>query len=157
MMRSFSIALFVAAAMSLAVPRGMVAQEHPTSEHPMAEHPSASKAITMDQLAQAIQQTIEAKAKEQGGKFHVQDPVLHKTWALTLVRVHKDRLAELGPDTYFACTDFRATDGTMLDVDFYMKDENGKLTFSDTAIHKVNGKPRFTYKKVGKYWERVKV
>jgi hypothetical protein len=156
-MRCLSFAVFVAAAMSLAVPLGVAAQEHPTSEHPMSNHPSASKAVTMDQLAQSIQETIEAKAKEQGGTFHVEDPVLHKTWALTLVRVHKDRLAQLGPDTYFACTDFRAADGTMLDVDFYMKDENGRLTFTDTAIHKVNGKPRFTYKKVGNYWERVKV
>ncbi len=157
MMQRLSIALFAAAAMSLSAPRALVAQEHPTSDHPMSESSSASKAVTMDQLAQAIQETIEAKAKEQGGKFHVEDPVLHKTWALTLVRVHKDRLAQLGPDIYFACTDFRATDGTMLDVDFYMKDKNGKLTFSDTAVHKVNGKPRFTYKKVGQYWERVKV
>jgi hypothetical protein len=151
-----SVGICVFAIMSLALSPGLAAQEHPTSEHPSAEHPSASKPVTMDQLAQAIQATIDAKAKEQGGRFHVQDPVLHKTWALTLVDVHKDRLAQLGPDTYFACTDFRATDGTMLDVDFYMKNENGKLVFTDTAVHKVNGKPRFTYKKVGNYWERVK-
>ncbi len=156
-MRSLLFAILVAAAMSLVVPLGLAAQEHPTSEHPTSEHPSASKPITVEQLAQGIQEAIEAKTKEQGGKFHVSDPVLQKTWALELVRVHKDRLAQLGPDNYFACTDFRASDGTMLDVDFYMKNENGKLVFSDTAIHKVNGKPRFTYEKKGNYWERVKV
>jgi len=150
------LAICVGAAISLASSPGLAAQEHPTSEHPSAEHPSASKPVTMEQLAQSIQATIEARAREQGGKYHVQDPVLHKTWALTLVDVHKDRLAQLGPDTYFACTDFRATDGTMLDVDFYMRDKDGKLAFTDTAIHKVNGKPRFTYKKAGNYWERVK-
>ena len=46
---------------------------------------------------------------------------------------------------------------SLLDVDFYMQEDNGKLTFSDTAIHKVNGKMRFNYKKVRNYWERVKV
>jgi len=156
-MRHLLFAIIIAAAMSLGTPSGLAAQEHPTSEHPTSEHPAASKAITMDQLAQAIQDGIEAKTKEQGGQFHVSDPVLHETWALELVRVHKDRLAQLSADTYFACTDFRASDGTMLDVDFYMKDENGKLAFSDTAIHKVNGKPRFTYEKKGNYWQRVKV
>jgi hypothetical protein len=157
LMRRLLFGILIAAAMSLALPTGLAAQEHPTSEHPSSEHPSASKPITMDQLAQAIQEAIAAKTKEQGGQFHVADPVLHKTWALQLVRVHKDRLAQLGPDTYFACTDFRANDGAMLDVDFYMKNDNGKLVFSDTAIHKVNGKARFTYEKKGDYWERVKV
>jgi hypothetical protein len=156
-MRRLVFGILIAAAMSLALPPGLAAQEHPTSEHPTSDHPSASKAVTMDQLAQAIQAAIEAKTKEQGGEFHISDPVLHKAWALQLVRVHKDRLAQLGPNTYFACTDFRASDGTMLDVDFYMKEENGKLVFSDTAIHKVNGKARFTYMKKGDYWERVKV
>jgi hypothetical protein len=156
-MSRLCLAICLGAVMTLGLYPGLAAQEHPTSEHPGAEHPSGSKPITTDQVAQAIQGAIEARAKEQGGKFHVADPVLHKAWALTLVDVHKDRLAPLSSDTYFACTDFRAADGTMLDVDLYMKSENGKLVFSDTAIHKVNGKPRFTYKKVGNYWQRVKV
>jgi hypothetical protein len=147
-MRRLAIGMCVLAFLCMGLSPGLVAQEHPTSEHPSAGHPSASKPVNMDQLAQAIHKVIETKAKEQGGMFHVQDPVLHKTWALTFVDVHKDRLAQLGPDTYLACTDFRAADGTMLDVDFYMTEENAKLTFTDTAIHKVNGKPRFTYKKV---------
>jgi hypothetical protein len=53
--------------------------------------------------------------------------------------------------------DFNAGDGTMVDVDFYMKKDDGKLTLTDTAVHKVNGKPRFNYEKKGTYWERVKV
>lgn len=149
-----------AAVPAVAAPQATT-QEHP-KEHPSAkgtasEHPAAAKPVTIDELAQAIQDAIDAKTKEQGGQFHIDDPVLHKTWALTLVRIHKDKLAQLTGDTYFACTDFRASDRNLLDVDFYMKNQDGKLALSDTAIHKLNGVPRFNYKQVENHWERVNV
>ena len=151
-------------ALALAVPANLAAQEHPTAqpakpaEHPTkaAEHPKA-KPVSTATLEKVIREQIEEKAKADGGSFKIHDDVLNKDWALTLVRIHTDKLTQLDADTYFACTDFRAEDGTIVDVDFYMKDKDGKLVLSDTTIHKVNGKPRFNYEKKNGYWERVAV
>ena len=131
------------------------AQEHP-QEHPK-KSTSATKPIPMATLEQGIADQVAEKAKANDGKFSVKDGVLNKTWLLELVRVHTDKLTQLDDKTYFACVDFKADDGTVVDVDFYMKNDAGKLTLSDTTVHKVNSKPRFNYEKKGNYWERVKV
>ena len=133
------------------------AQEPP--EHPKGEHPKshAAKAVTTADLDKAIRARIDEKTKADGGVFKVEDPVLKKTWDLTLVKVHTDKLTPLSADTYFACTDFKAKDGTLLDVDFYMKNEGGKIVITDTAIHKVNGKPRFNYVEKNGLWVREDV
>jgi hypothetical protein len=151
-------------ALALVAPASLAAQEHPTGgpakpmEHPAkpAEHPKA-KPVSTATLEKAIREQIEEKTKADGGTFKIHDAVLNKDWALTLVRVHTDKLTQLDADTYFACTDFRAEDGTLVDIDFYMKEKDGKLALSDTTIHKVNGKPRFNYEKKNGYWERVAV
>ncbi len=130
------------------------AQEHP-KEHPNKTG-SAAKPISTAELDKAIKDQIAEKAKANGGKLAVKDDVLDKTWQLELVRVHTDKLTQLDDKTYFACVDFKAEDGTMVDVDFYLKSDDGKLALSDTTVHKVNGKPRFNYQKKGNYWERVK-
>ena len=148
------LVLVVAFCLAGAVGLRAYPQEHPKQEHPKQEHPVA-KPVSMATLEKAIKDQIAEKAKANGGKFGVQDDVLNKTWQLELVRVHTDKLTQLDDKTYFACVDFKAADGTPVDVDFFMKNDNGKLTFSDTTVHKVNGKPRFNYEKKGKFWERV--
>jgi len=159
-MRKYIMRTLVALAIILAGTMNLRGQEHPTGDQP-PEHPTAGQqagpVITIADLEKAINRQITEKTQAEGGYFHVYDPVLHKTWSAKLVRIHTDKLTQLNKDTYFACTDFRADDGTMLDVDFYMKDKDGNLTFSDTAIHKVNGKPRFTYEKQNGFWKRVNV
>ncbi|MBI2955857.1 MAG: hypothetical protein HYY26_00960, partial [Acidobacteria bacterium] len=89
------------------------------------------------------------------GKFPVKDDVLNKTWALTLVRVHTDKLTQLDEKTYFACVDFKADDGTAVDVDFFLKGDQDKLKVTDTSVHKVNGVARYMYQQKGDFWERV--
>ncbi len=135
------------------------AQEHPKGqEHPQGqekEHPTA-KPVSKADLEKAIKSQVADKARAEGGKFHVKDDVLNKTWNLTLVRVHTDKLTQLDPQTYFACVDFKADDGTPVDVDFYLKPQDSKLAITDTTVHKVNGKPRFNYVKKGNFWEREK-
>ena len=159
-MSRMKVLLAVAIALCLVAAVGLWAQqEHPKQEHPK-EHPSkehpAAKPITTAELEKAIKAQIEEKAKGSGGKFRVADAVLNKTWALELVRVHTDKLAQLDANTYFACVDFKADDGTMVDVDFYLKNDKGKLTLDSTTVHKINGKPRFLYQQKGNFWERVK-
>lgn len=156
-MNRLKIGFVLAVAFSLIAAAGLRArlpqQEHP-KEHPKQE-PSKAKAVSTETLEKAIKGQIAEKAKANGGKFPAEDTVLKKTWQLDLVRVHSDKLAQLDDKTYFACVDFKADDGTLVDVDFYMKSDNGKLTLADTTVHKVNGKPRFNYEKKGNFWERV--
>ncbi len=130
---------------SLLVATGLWAQEHP--EHP--EHPKkaeAKKAINIDDLEKAIKADIEAQQQKSGGVFKLEDAASGKTWELTLDRVHRERLSRLDETTYFACVDFSAADGTTVDVDFFLKEKDGKLTRTDTTLHKVNGKPRYNWR-----------
>ncbi len=144
----------LAAVLCFAATVGLRAQEHPM-EHPK-KTTSATKPLSTAALEKAIKEQIAEKAKANDGKLAVNDDVLNKTWQLDLVKVHTDKLTQLDDKTYFACVDFKATDGTLVDVDFYMKNDNGKLSLSDTTVHKINGKPRFNYEKKGNFWERVK-
>ena len=130
-------------------------------DHPMPEHPTkgakATQSVSMPVLEKAIRQQIAEKAKASGGKFPVRDDVLGKTWQVELVKVHTDKLTQLDDKTYFACVDMKADDGTIVDVDLFLKDDGGKLASSDTTVHKVNGTPRYTWKKKSDFWERVPV
>ena len=63
--------------------------------------------------------------------------------------MHEDKVSYIKKeDAYFACTDFKTTDGqAAYDIDFWMKKaKDGKLEVYKTKIHKKDGEPRFTYK-----------
>lgn len=134
------------------------AQEHP--EHP-SEHPTKSekseKAVTTAMLAEAIQDYVAADSKLKGGSFLVYDPVEKKPLQLTLAKVHEDKLATLGGGVYFACADFESTDGTVYDLDIFMKDDDGNLETTDVSIHKVDGQPRYTWREDDGVWRKVEV
>jgi len=142
----------------LAAPVIAQQKEHP-KEHPQKkeqpEHPKSEKKFSVDDIDAAIRSNIEEKAKASAGKFVVQDDVLDKTWELELVRVHKDRLQALADGRYFACVDFKAADGTMVDVDFFLKKDGDKLAVTDTSVHKISGKARYNYEEKDGVWVRV--
>lgn len=127
-------------------------KEHP-KEHPQ-EHPSKGK-VAVDDIDKAIRAHIEKVAASSGGRFPVKDDVLNKTWQLELVRVHKDRLQALADGSYFACVDFKADDGTMVDVDFFLKKQGEGLAVIDTSVHKINGNARYNYEEKNGVWVRV--
>ncbi|MCI0412681.1 hypothetical protein L0222_07755 [bacterium] len=128
-------------------------EEHPEKkEHPKSEHPA--KKVTIADIDKSITTAIQDQAKADG-MFHVKDAVLDKTWDLTLVKVHKDKLTALDDSNYFACVDFKAKDGTMADVDFFLKSQDGKLKVTDTSVHKVNGVARYAYQEKNGFWVRV--
>ena len=132
------------------------AQEHP--EHPKSAPKPATPGITKDALAQAITGYIDSQEKEHGGFYVMHDPVDKKDLHLKLVKVHRDRLARVAPDMYFACSDFKNTDGVMYDLDFFMKGTDpANLTFSDVSIHKKAGKPRYTWYEEGGIWKKKPV
>lgn len=130
-------------------------KEHP-KEHPKGqEHPTSEKKVSLDKIDKSIREHIDKVAKTSGGRFPVKDDVLSKSWQLELVRVHRDRLQALADGSYFACVDFKADDGTMVDVDFFLKKHGDDLAVTDTTVHKINGKARYNYEQKDGAWVKV--
>lgn len=156
---SLSLALAAAACLSLS-PLGASQEkkeqdkkEHP-KEHP-SEHPKSENKLSTEDIDKAIRGHIEKTSAAANGRFPVKDDVMKKTWDLKLVRVHNDKLQALADGRYFACVDFEASDGTMVDVDFFLKKEGDGLVVTDTTVHKINGKARYGYQEKDGVWVRV--
>jgi len=154
MKRFFSLALAVSLSAALPAVSALAQQKEHPKEHPQ-EHPPSGKKLSTDDIDAAIRAHVEEKSKTSGGRFEVRDDVLSKTWSLELVRVHKDKLQALADGRYFACVDFKAADGTAVDVDFFLKKDGDKLAVTDTAVHKIDGKARYNYEEKNGVWVRV--
>src|SRR5437773_11079933 len=94
-------------------------------------------------------------AKSADKKFHM--PYQRKDLALDLVKLHDDRFSSLGGDKYFACVDMKGADGKIYDIDFLMAVQPGKLTVTETSVHKINGKALYNWKQEGGVWKKVRV
>lgn len=131
------------------------AQEHPSGhqEHPSANHEKTAE-VTQETLAEAIAGYIAKDATLKGGFFVVYDPQDKQAVALTLDKVHKDRLSKVGKGTYFACADFKATDGKMYDLDVFMKESRAGLDVTEISIHKKEGKPRYDWMEENGLWKQ---
>ena len=132
-------------------------QEHP--EHPKAktkgeEHPKAMVSVSKEMLAEAIEGYIKKDADLKGGYFLVYDAKAKTALALTLDKVHRDKLAMVSEGLYFACTDLKSTDGEMYDLDFFMKATESGLQISEVMIHKKAGTARYTWVEDGGMWKR---
>ena len=154
MKRFFSLALAVSLSAALPAVSALAQQKEHPKEHPQ-EHPPSGKKLSTDDIDAAIRAHVEEKSKTSGGRFEVRDDVFSKTWSLELVRVHKDKLQALADGRYFACVDLKAADGTMVDVDFFLKKDGDKLAVTDTAVHKIDGKARYNYEEKNGVWVRV--
>ena len=107
----------------------------------------------ISEIEAGIKSYIEAKSKESDGFFHVQER--DKRLRMKLVRVHTEYLSNLGPKRHFACVDLADVSGDVYDVDFFLSGEPGSMDVTETSIHKLNGKPFYTWKqKEDKTWER---
>lgn len=129
-------------------------QMTPAQEHP--EHPEekASSGMTLDALEGAITGYIAEDSKLKGGYFLVYDTVDKEPLSLKLVKVHKDKLATLGNGLYFACTDMKAADGTVYDLDFFMQQTDDGIETTEIAVHKKSGEPRYTWREVNGIWKK---
>ncbi len=151
---------FLAAAslpLLLIAPGRLAAQEHP--EHPK-EHPTDKKqaGLSKTDLAAAIRTWVDKQASASGGWLKVDDPVQQKTLQLKLEKVHDDRLSQVKPDVYFACADFVEKDGTRYDIDVFMQGKTkGDLQNTEVSVHKVNGKPRYTWFEENGMWKKKPV
>lgn len=151
------LTLLGAFAMSSGAARAQEHPEHPTeTEHP--EHPEdkTESSLTIEQLAKAINDYVTNDARAKGGYFLVYDPVAKKPIVLTLDRVHEERLSSLGGGIYFACADFTSPEGTTYDIDVFMKENETGLEATEVHVHKVDGKPRYTWKEEAGVWVREK-
>ncbi len=129
------------------------AAEHPGTsvEHPGKAVQKKGPAITADFVKDEIKRHVEAEAKKNKGAFVIDDPELKKTWTLNLVTIHDPvrQFEKDGKTIYFTCSDFKSVDSDdVLDIDFWMVPEGNGLKVIDTKIHKINGKPRYTYEGV---------
>ena len=134
----------------------VLAQEHPKGkEHP--EHPAGKvkSGLTKEELADAITNYVKAEAAKSGGVFKVDDTVEKTQLELTLSKVHKDRLTQVAPHTYFLCADFSAADAHMYDLDIFMKGpDKDHLTVTEVSVHKKDGEPRYTWYEEGGLWKK---
>jgi hypothetical protein len=139
------------------------AQEHP--EHPAKkdekkEHPAkqdAAAAVTKEMMDEAITGYITKDAALKGGYFCIYDAKANAPLALTLDKVHQDKLAKVSEGLFFACCDFKATNGTMYDLDFFMKAAPTGLVVSEVAVHKESGKPRYGWIEKDGLWSKQAV
>src|SRR5215475_12007820 len=144
----------------------LVAQDHPRapqqsqSQQLPQSRTGAPQAVmteaTMSSVSAGLKEFISGyAAKSADKKFHM--PYQRKDLALDLVRVHDDRFSSLGGNKYFACVDMKGPDGRMYDIDFMMMVQGDKLTVTETAVHKINGKALYNWKQDGGVWKKVKV
>ena len=140
----------------LALASFAVAQEHP--EHP--EHPGDAKTafkVDVEAMSSAITDFVDHDSKLKGGHFMVFDQKSKKPLVLTLSKVHKDRLSQVGENLYFACCDFNAAGDKVFDLDFFMKETDGALVVTEVLIHKENGTARYTWFEEKGLWKTKQV
>ena len=156
--------VFAVASLSLLLlaPGRIAAQEKPP-EHPKSkgsEHPTEKKqaGLSKSDLASAIKSWVDKEASSNDGWLKVDDPVTHKTLQLKLDKVHDDRLSQVKPDVYFACADFVEKDGTKYDIDVFMQGKTkDSLQNTEVSVHKLNGKPRYTWFEENGMWKKKPV
>ena len=124
---------------------GTATQEHGGSATQQAvEQPAPVVEPQPEQIRQTIKDYIGSIAAVSYGGFPIEDPVEGKSRTLELVRVHY-RVGKTG-ELYYSCTDMKdANSGQTLDLDFDVRNDQGRLSVVDTRIHKVDGKARYTY------------
>lgn len=138
-------------------------QEHPehptqskkTSDHAKnSEHPAEAFKVDIATISKAISEYVTTDTKLKGGFFLVYDAESKSPLQLTLTKVHEERLAQVGENLFFACSDFSSSDGKSFDLDFFMKNENDKLVVTEVMIHKQDGKARYSWFEEDGVWKR---
>jgi len=123
------------------------------------ENPSAKlkvpKIVTAD-IEAGIKANIDKKVLEGDGYFNMTAD--GKELRLKLVRVHTEYLSNLGPGRHFACVDLADVSGDVYDVDFFLNGNPGSMSVTETTLHKLNGKPFYTWKqRKNKTWYRMPI
>ncbi len=159
-----AIRVFLGLLLAPVVP--LLAQEHPRAPQQSqsqqlpqtrtgAPQAAMTEATTSD-VSDGLKTFISGyAAKSADKKFHM--PYNRKDLSLDLIKVHDNRFSSLGGNKYFACVDMKGTDGKIYDIDFLMAVQPGKLTVTQTSVHKINGKPLYNWKEQKGVWKKVPV
>lgn len=113
--------------------------------------------VEIEEIETGIKTFIAKKTDENNGVFPVKDE--NNDLKMKLVRVHTEYLSNLGPDRHFACVDLVDQSGDVYDVDFFMEGKPGNMSVTETSVHKLNGKPFYSWKqnKENKTWYKVEI
>ncbi|QCK15196.1 transglutaminase-like domain-containing protein [Mangrovivirga cuniculi] len=120
------------------------------------EEESKTEKVSVQDVERGIRENIMAKTKEGNGFFKFSNDTTD--FNLKLVRVHTEYLSVLGPNEFFACVDLATESGDVYDVDFFLKGSKNDMKVTRTDLHKLNGKPYYTWKQnKDKTWVTVPV
>jgi transglutaminase-like putative cysteine protease len=124
-----------------------------TKEEPKPKEES----VSIEKIEEGIRNYIIQTTEQSGGTFHLKNDSLDLN--LRLVRVHTEYLSHLGPGSYFACVDLADEKGDVYDVDFFLEGTADSMHVVRTDIHKLNGKPFYSWKldKKDKTWNQVPI
>lgn len=115
-----------------------------------ADKPTA----TISDVEQGIRTFIDRQTAAGDGHFRIVDDTLDMR--LRLVRVHTEYLSVLGPNAFFACVDLADEAGDVYDVDFFLSGEPGSMDVTKMTLHKLNGKPFYTWEQQSdQTWSQV--
>lgn len=149
MLKNASFLLFISIIIFACQP----AEKKKASENTTSQ---AAPKVDIAEIEIGIKSYIDNKTQEADGYFHVKDE--NKALRLKLVRVHTEYLSNLGPNRHFACVDLADENGDVYDVDFFMEGKPGAMDVTETTVHKLNGKPFYSWKqKKDKTWHRVPI
>ena len=126
---------------------------------PASEHPGHMATKRGWEVMSAVEEGALAEAAKNHGVFKLKDDKTGKTLDLEFIDTHQPIRQLDDNGHYFACTDFRAvgTKDQIYDVDFWITDQDGKMTIEQSRVHKVpelkNGQwvqvPRYEWKDLG--------
>ncbi|HHL52521.1 MAG TPA: transglutaminase domain-containing protein, partial [Flammeovirgaceae bacterium] len=112
--------------------------------------------VTIADVEHGIREYIDRQTAAADGYLDIQKDTfdLH----LKLVRVHTEYLSVLSPNEFFACVDLATASGDVYDVDFFLQGSKDSMTVTRTDVHKLNGRPYYTWKqRPDKTWYTVPV
>lgn len=112
--------------------------------------------VTVKDVEKGIRDNIEEITRNGDGYFNYKKDSFDLS--LKLVRVHTEYLSVLGKNRFFACVDLATENGDVYDVDFFLEGTADSMQVTQTDLHKLNGKPFYTWKQAkDKTWYTVPV
>ncbi len=124
---------------------------------PASEHPGKMAEKRGWEVMSAVEENA-LKGVGSDGTYKLKDDKTGQTLDLKFINAHQP-VRKLDDGTYFACSDFRAagTRDQIYDVDFWVKEKDGKMVVDQVRVHKVpemkNGQwvqvPRYSFKDLG--------
>lgn len=152
-----NLQIFFVLILALSACTGNQEQSKTTTESKnRSENLAAKSVVSIEEVEAGIRNYIDEKTQKGEGYFSINNDSTELN--LRLVRVHTEYLSVLGPNRYFACVDLADTTGAVYDVDFFLSGEPSEMDVTEMTVHKLNGKPYYTWQqKEDKTWERVEV